>query len=260
MKKIFFRCVLGFTIFFSQLSFAVNNVVSFATEATYPPFEFLDNKGQMQGFDIDIIKAICQKMQVQCKFTNQAFDSLIPSLQLGKFDAVFGAMDITPERQKQVDFTQPYYVNTASIVVPKAESSTLKPDNLQGKTIGVQAGTTMQSYLQKKYGNSVKVNTYASEQAAFLDLTTGRIDAVMGDTPLIVKWLQQHTKDYMLIGEPIRDENYFGKGYGIAVRKGNQELLNKLNAAIEAIKNDGTQQRLINQYFSFKTPDILVKL
>lgn len=230
--------------------FAAPQEIKFATEATYPPFEMMNAAGNIQGFDVDVIKAICEKTSLQCTFINQSFDSLIPSLQLGKFDAIFGAMNITAEREKQVDFTEPYYMNTASILALKTKNLTLEPQSLAGKTIGVQAGTTLVNYLQDKYGDKIKVNTYASEQAAFLDFTSGRVDAVIGDTPLIQQWLQKNNKgQYTIVGAPIQDKKYFGKGYGIAVKKGNTELLHTLNKGLKAIKADGTLEKIQQHYF-----------
>lgn len=242
MKKLWVLIVLAW----ASLVFAAPKTVTFATEATYPPFEFLDASGKIQGFDIEIANALCQKMQVKCVIVNQAFDSLIPALQLGKIDAVIAAMNITPERQKQVDFTTPYYLNTASVVASKRSHLTL--DNLKGKVIGVQSGTTFGPYLQNKYGTQIKVQTYASEESAFLDLVSGRIDAVMGDTPLVKLWLQKHADQYEIVGQPVDDKNYFGQGYGIAVKKGNQDLLQQLNKAIAAIKADGSYQKILVKY------------
>lgn len=244
MKKI----VFGFIALFSFLS-ANAAALSFATDATYPPFESVDSSGQLQGFDIAVIKAVCEKIQAQCTFINQPWSSLIPALQAGKFDAMFGAMNITAEREKQVDFTVPYFLNSASLVAPKSKK--LMPDlaSLKGKTIGVLAGSTFLPYLQEKYAGAVKINTYASEQTAFLDLTSGRIDAVMGDTPLVKTWLKQHEAEYEIIGQPINDEKYFGKGYGIAVRKGNTQLVQQLNQGIKAIQADGSYKKIETQYF-----------
>ncbi|QLH44016.1 MAG: transporter substrate-binding domain-containing protein [Coxiellaceae bacterium] len=244
-----FKYLLLSLLAMTTLSMADTQTIRFGTDATYPPFESMSPSGQIQGFDIDVINAMCQQLKVQCTFTHQAWDSLIPALQLGKFDAMFGAMNITAEREQQVDFTEPYYHNTASIVAAKKAQLQLTPESLRGKTIGVLSGATFAPYLQAKYGNSVKVNSYDSEQTAFLDLTAGRIDAVMGDTPLIKHWLQTHQEQYEIVGQPIDDEKYFGRGYAIAVRKGNKALLNQLNQALAAIKANGTLQKINQQYF-----------
>lgn len=245
MQKLFITALL----FFISTVFADTKTITFATEATYPPFESLDSTGKMQGFDIDIANALCTKMQAKCHISNQAFDSLIPALQLGKIDAVIAAMNITADRAKQVDFTNPYYLNSATIVAPKSKKLSLAPESLQGKVIGVQSGTTFGPYLRNQYGGKVKVQSYASEESAFLDLTAGRVDAVMGDTPLIMQWLKKNNQNYEVIGKPVDNKDYFGQGYGIAVKKGNTALLQQLNNAIAAIKADGTYDQIVKKNF-----------
>jgi len=233
-----------------QTTFAIpEKTIRFATEATYPPFEFITEAGQIQGFDIDIANAICKKMQAQCVFSNQAFSSLIPSLKMGKFDALISALGITAERQKQVAFTDAYYQPSASFVA--ATSKHYKISDIAGKTIATQQGSTFETYLKEKYGSKVTMKTYASIQDAFLDLTSGRVDAVIADTPIAYDWLKQqdHSKNYHIVGEPIIDPIYFGSGYGIAVRKDDTELLNAFNKALADIKADGTYSKIEKHYF-----------
>lgn len=203
------------------------------------------------GFDIDILNAICAHLQKSCKFVNQPWDSLIPGLQLGKFDVIFGAMGITAERQKQVDFTTPYYVNTGTFIAPKTAAFSLDSQSLKGKTIGVQGSTTFDYYLQETYGKLININRYGSIQDAFLDLQSGRIDLVFGDTPVLLSWVNApaNSAAYKTVGAPVKDEKFFNKGNGFAVKRGNTELLQQLNAGIKAIKADGTYQKIVQKYF-----------
>lgn len=251
--KIFNKC-LGFLMAccFSTLSFAANsNTLTLATEATYPPFESINSQGQMIGFDVDILTAICTHIQKTCKFINQPWDSLIPGLQLGKFDVIFGSMNITDDRKKQVDFTDPYYASTGSFVAAKASNLSIDATGLKGKTIGVQGSTTYEYYLQATYGNSIRINRYGSIQDAFLDLQAGRIDAVFGDTPILLSWVKEpaNSTAYTQVGVPVKDEKFFNQGYGFAVKKGNTELLSQLNAGLKAIKEDGTYKQITQKYF-----------
>ncbi|WP_313118916.1 transporter substrate-binding domain-containing protein, partial [Pantoea septica] len=131
------------------LSAHAADTLRFASSATYPPFESLDRDNQIVGYDIDLAKALCQQMQAECTFTNNAFDSLIPSLKFRRFDAVISGMDITDDRSKQVDFTQPYYANSAIVIARKGKFSDFA--SLKGKRIGVENGTTHQKYLQEKH-------------------------------------------------------------------------------------------------------------
>ncbi|VVC77009.1 ABC transporter arginine-binding protein 1 [Aquicella siphonis] len=224
-------------------------VIRFATEATYPPFEYIDQTGQIKGFDIDIANALCAQIKADCTFSNQAFSSLIPSLKLGKFDALISALGVTPERQKQVAFTHSYYEPSGSFVAKTASHYLLT--GLPGKTIGVQQGSTFEKYLQDKYGNKVTVKTYASIQDAFLDLDSGRVDIVLADTPIALAWLKQgnKSKTYAIIEKPIVDHTYFGTGYGIAVNLNATALLDKLNKALAEIKANGTYDQITKKYF-----------
>jgi len=249
MKKISLLIGLFLTFLMNAIAMADSSkVLRFATEATYPPFEFIDESGKIQGFDIDIANAICQQMKVQCTFSNQSFSSLIPSLKLGKFDALAAALGVTPEREKQVDFTNAYYEPSASFVAPIAKQYTIA--NLSGKIIGVQQGSTFEKYLNDQY--HVTTKTYASAQEAFLDLVSGRVDAVITDTPMAKTWLKSNnnSQSYTIVEKPIIDHHYFGAGYSIAVNKGNTELVNAFNKALAEIKANGTYEKIMKHYFS----------
>lgn len=251
MKKFFQVGLLLAAIVSGQAWAAIPQTIRFATEATYPPFEYTDASGQIKGFDIDIAKALCKQMKVNCTFSNQPWDSLIPSLKLGKFDALIGAMAITPERQKQVDFTQPYYAATAEFIAAKNNNFVISPEGLKGKNIGTQGGTTFENFLKAKYPDA-KVKTYASLQDAYLDLVAGRVDMVLGDTPMSQEWLKKdnNSKNYAVVGTPVASLEYFGSGYGIAVQQGNTELAAAFNKALADIKAIGTYNLIVRQYFS----------
>lgn len=219
--------------------------INFGVSATYPPFESLDENNKIVGFDIDLANALCKQMQADCTFTNHAFDSLIPSLKFRKYDAVISGMDITPERAKQVSFTEPYYANSAVVIAKKDAFKSF--DDLKGKRIGMENGTTHQKYLQDKHPE-VKTVAYDSYQNAIIDLKNGRIDGVFGDTAVVNEWLK--TNPQLGVATPkVTDPQYFGTGLGIAVRPENKALLEKLNAALKAIKADGTYQKISNQWF-----------
>ena len=228
--------------------------IHFAVEATYPPFESVAPNGEIKGFDIDLAKALCHTLGAHCTFSNQPWDSLIPGLQFKKFDAVISTMAITPERQRQIAFSNPYYIPSASFVVPKKKLVELSNAGLAGKTIGYQMGTTFGDYLKKHYHQQVNTKAYASESGAILDLLAHRIDALFGDTPVLQYWLAQGGhKAYQQLGPAIKDELYFGSGYGIALHADNRDLQQTLNTALAAIKKNGTYDRLVQQYFHTNT-------
>lgn len=227
-----------------------SDAIKFGTEATYPPFVYMDSNGKLQGFDVDIIKALCHQMNRKCVFSSQPWDSLIPSLKIGKFDALFGGMAVTEEREKQVNFTPSYYINSASFVGSVGQEMELTPVGLNGKIVGTLAGTTFDAYLQNYYGNKVQINRYPSEQDALLDLVAGRVDLVLGDTPLIQQWVKKYGRGkFVLMGNPVENEQYFGKGYGIALRKDNQALLNELSQAFLEIKHNGIYDAIVKKHF-----------
>ncbi|HCN01343.1 arginine ABC transporter substrate-binding protein [Pantoea ananatis] len=219
--------------------------IRFATSATYPPFESLNSDNQIVGFDIDLAKALCEQMKAECSFTNTAFDSLIPSLKFRRYDAVIAGMDITAERSKQVDFTQPYYANSAIVIAPKGKFTAI--DALKGKRIGVENGTTHQKYLQDKHPE-IHVVAYDSYQNAILDMKNGRLDGVFGDSAVVNQWLKTNN-DLASVGEHVTDPAYFGTGLGIAVRKGNAPLRDKFNQALAALKANGSWQKINQKWF-----------
>jgi arginine transport system substrate-binding protein len=241
MKKVVLAALLAGL----SLSASAAQTLRFATEASYPPFEFVDSDNKIQGFDVDLANALCKEIDATCTFTNQAFDSLIPSLKFRRFDAVMAGMDITPEREKQVLFTKPYYDNSAIFIAQKGKLADVAA--LKGKRVGVQNGTTHQKYLSDKHSD-ITVVPYDSYQNAILDLKNGRIDAVFGDTAVVNEWLK--TNPQLGVATPkVTDAQYFGTGLGIAVRPDNKALLEKLNGALKAIKADGTYQKISNQWF-----------
>lgn len=135
MKKVLIAALLAGM----SLSASAAQTIRFATEASYPPFELVDANNQIVGFDVDLANALCKEIDATCTFTNQAFDSLIPGLKFRRFDAVMAGMDITPEREKQVLFSTPYYDNSALFVGQQGKFTSI--DQLKGKKVGVQNGT-----------------------------------------------------------------------------------------------------------------------
>lgn len=250
LKKLLMISSIVFSTSLFAATPSVAPTINFAMEATYPPFEYMDANGQIQGFDVAIAKALCKEMNATCTFTNQPFASLIPSLNLGKFDAIISAMGITAERQQEVAFSKPYYQPSATFVAATGNHYSL--NDVPGKIVGTQIGTTMAQYLQEKYNNTITLKTYGSIQDAYLDLTSGRVDLVLADTPIAMNWLKQNSNaaSYSIVGAPIVNSTYFGAGYGIAVRKDDPALLADLNQALAKIKANGTYAAIKKEYLS----------
>ncbi|CAM2789510.1 Putative ABC transporter arginine-binding protein 2 [Vibrio mytili] len=241
MKKILLASLIGLV----SANAAAQDEIKFAMEATYAPFEYMDENNQIQGFDVDLANALCKEMEAKCSFHNQAFDSLIPALKFKRYDAAISAMDITDARLEQVSFTHPYYENSAAFVSVKGKVA--DKTELQGKRVGVQNGSTHQSYLIDQLPGVTAV-PYSSYQDAFIDMKNGRIDSVFGDTAVVAEWFKKED-GLTYVGDHVTNPKYFGNGFGIAVNKDNQELVNKLNAALKAVKENGNYDVIFNKYF-----------
>ncbi|TIR24145.1 MAG: transporter substrate-binding domain-containing protein [Mesorhizobium sp.] len=232
---------------------AQEKTLRIGTEGAYPPFNNLTSDGQLVGFDIDIAKALCDEMKVKCTFVAQDWDGIIPALQAGKFDAIVASMSITPERQEKVDFTHKYYNTPSAIAVPK--DSPLKgvtKEDLAGKNIGVATTTTHYNYASKTYTDST-IKGYPSSPEEQADLANGRLDAIEDDIVVLQQWLD--TPDgacCKILGQPSpQPVEIFGPGAGIAVRKGETDLVNKLNEAIDTIRKNGKYKEINDKYFKF---------
>ncbi|WP_455915121.1 transporter substrate-binding domain-containing protein [Pantoea agglomerans] len=217
----------------------------FASNANNPPFEFLTAENQLVGFDIDLAKALCDRMQKQCIFTNNTFERLLPSLKFRRYDAIISGLDITDERKKTVEFTQPYFMNSGTLVARAGLYSNI--EQLKGKRIGIGAETTQQAYLMTAWPEIITV-AYDNYQNALLDIRNGRLDGIFGDT-LAVQELLKTNPHLAKVGDPITDSRFFGSGLGIAVRKGNTELRDSLNQALQSLKDDGTLEKLRQRWF-----------
>lgn len=217
--------------------------LTFAMEPSYPPFETTNEKGEIIGFDVDVANAICQEIQATCKFKSETFDSLIPSLKAKRFDAAISAIDITNARAKQVLFSDAYYDSSASYVALKGKA-TLE----SAKNIGVQNGTTFQQYTvaeTKQYSPK----SYASLQNAILDLKSGRIDIILGDTAVLSDMISKEP-EIQFVGEKVTNKKYFGNGLGIAMHKSNKDLAAQLNKGLAAIKANGEYQKIYDKWMT----------
>ena len=217
--------------------------LTFAMEPSYPPFETTNEKGEIIGFDVDVANAICKEIQATCKFKGEAFDALIPNLKAKRFDASISAIDITDARAKQVLFSDAYYDSTASYVTLKGKA-TLE----NAKNVGVQNGTTFQQYTvaeTKQY----TTKAYASLQSAILDLKSGRIDMIFGDTAVLADMISKEP-EMQFVGEKVANKKYFGNGLGIAMHKSNKELAEQLNKGLAAIKANGEYQKIYDKWMT----------
>lgn len=227
--------------------------VRFGIEGAYPPFSWIDEQGELQGFDVDMANALCEQMQVKCKLMDQDWDGIIPSLLANKYDAIIAAMSITEERKRTVDFTGKYALVPNKFVAKKGSEFELSKAGLKGKRIGVQIATTHDKYLTDNFGKDVSLVRYGTADEAYLDLKAGRVDYVFLDSTAIEEGLLNKAggEDYEFVGPSVTDEKWFGEGFGIAVRKRDQDLKNMLNDAIQELRANGKYKEVNDKYFDY---------
>jgi polar amino acid transport system substrate-binding protein/arginine/ornithine transport system substrate-binding protein len=248
MKRILGAAASAVVLLAASPTLALNICV----EGAYPPFSETADDGSIVGFDVDIANALCAEMGEECTMVQVDWDGIIPALLEKKCDAIVASMSVTPERQEVISFTDKYYQTPAMFIAPKGTDMVDTAEGMAGKRIGVQRGSVHHGYVQDKFPDSELV-LYGSQDEADLDLMAGRIDATIADSvALDFGFLRTgQGADYAFFGSPHVDPAYHGTGAGIGVRKEDTELIERFNAAIDAIRADGTYDEVAGQYFDF---------
>ena len=236
---------------FGTSAMAMDKVRIGTTPESYPPFTQIEADGSVSGFEAEIADALCAKMEVECEWVLQAWDGIIPALQANKFDAIIASMSITDKRKEVIDFSNKYYNTPAMFVGPKDKDVTISAEGLSGVTVGVQTATTHAEYMKQRLPD-VRVKTYDTQENANLDLIAGRVDLLLADSIALTDGLlkAEGGDAFEVKGEPFTDP-VMGDGVGVGIRKGEDELREKFNAAIEAIRADGTYKAINDKYFGF---------
>ena len=226
--------------------------VRIGTDATYPPFESVDSKGEIVGWEIEYGKALCEKMHVTCTFQNQDWDGIIPSLLAGKFDVILSSMNETPVRAQKVLFSDVYYATPPVFMGPASgKSNDVSPAALKGKTIGCQSSTVFANYLAKYYKDS-EIKLYPGGDEANIELKNGRLDYAVNDSIVVQTFIDKSGDGCCRIVAKIdrkTDPEIFGPGVGAAFRKDDTDLAAMFNKAIAEAKADGTFDKLAAKYF-----------
>jgi len=223
-----------------------------AIDPTYEPFTFKQD-GKPTGFDVDIANALCEQIKRKCVFVEQPWDGMIPGLMARKYEVIISSMSVTEDRLKQIDFTDKYY-NTPSRVVTKKDVKYTGPASIKGKKIGVLKASTQEKYaLGELKPAGVEVVSYDAQDQVYLDIKAGRLDGTVADHVEVTGGFlsKPEGKDYELKGEDLYIPKYFGIGAGIGLRKGQDALKGELNAAIKAIRTNGTYKKINDKYFKF---------
>ena len=248
--------------------------IRIGTEGLYPPWNATADDGDLEGFEIDLAKDLCRRMNATCKIVRQRWDGMLPALTTGKYDLVMAGMAITEEREQIIDFSACYAADVATFAVrpdnalagtitpaDRIDLTTFSPDvkatinalrqALAGTAIGVQVATTHADFVKRYLGDLVNIRYYDTLENLTRDLDTGRIDAALSSRAY---WTRLNASesggDLFLIGPDMIGE-VFGRGIGAGLRKEDGELRTRLNHAIESALADGTVSRLAKQWFGY---------
>jgi octopine/nopaline transport system substrate-binding protein len=244
-----------------------------ASEGAYAPWNFTNAAGELDGFEIELMHELCDRMDAECELVSQAWDGMIPALQAGRYDAIMAGMSITDARREVIAFSRAYATTPAIFVAPKdsalaaadlpetrvdlAEVSAAEQalvDEMKalvdGLTVGVQTATIHENFLRESMGD-VTIRTYDTQENLDLDLQAGRIDVALADQSGWQPLLEGETgEDFTRVG-PGFSGGVFGEGVGVGIRREDQALVDKFDAAIQSALEDGTVSELAIKWFGF---------
>lgn len=221
-------------------------VVVVGTDAAYAPFESQNEKGEIVGLTVDVVNAVAKKAGIEIKFVNTPWEGIFNALQQGDRDVLASSITITDERKQTMDFTDPYF-DAVQLIAVKEGSKIAKFDDLKKAKVGVQTGTTGDEAVTKLLGkNSTAIKRFESTPLALKELESGGVDAVVADNGVVINYVTNNAGAKF---KTVSDKAFVPEQYGFAVRKGNAELLGKLNKGLADIKADGTYNAIYAKYF-----------
>ncbi len=226
-------------------------LIRFVTDNDYPPFYYLDDEGELTGFNVDLMRVICDELSVECSIRTVSWSRLLPSLKEGEADAVIASIRISEQILRKVDFTDSYYHTPARFVALKSNpTKAITPESISGKKIGAIEGSAHEVYLGDFFTQSAVV-AYGSMDEAKAALRQGKVDFLFGDGVSLMFWLNGTLSESCceFRGGPFTESRYFGEGIGIAVRKGNRKLRDVLNYGLQLARAEGRFEELYLRYF-----------
>jgi polar amino acid transport system substrate-binding protein/arginine/ornithine transport system substrate-binding protein len=224
--------------------------VRVGVEGNYPPFSRLGADGKLAGFDIDIALALCARMQAECTLVQQEWDGMMPALAAKKFDMIVASMTISDERRKAAAFSDPYYSVPSRFIAKAGSFKEATPAALKGRRIVVLRNSPRAKFLAQQYAGSELLLVNA-ETDVYLELAAGRADIAFGSTVVSAEAFLKRPEGqgYAQVGAPVQVSG--DDGVGIAFRKGDTALRDKVNAALKALRADGSYRKLAARYFDF---------
>ncbi|MBL8308392.1 MAG: basic amino acid ABC transporter substrate-binding protein [Rubrivivax sp.] len=216
------------------------------TDAAYAPFESQNEKGEIVGFDVEVVQAIAKKAGIEVKFVNTPWEGIFKTLEQGDRDMVVSAVTITDERKQTMDFSDPYF-DAQQLIAVKEGSKVAKFADLKKLKVGVQTGTTGMEVVEKLQGKtSASIKRFESTPLALKELEAGGVDAVVADNGVVINYVTNNPGGKF---KSIADKEFVPEQYGIAFKKGNTELQAKINKGLADIKADGTYDQIYTKYF-----------
>jgi polar amino acid transport system substrate-binding protein len=248
MKRIFWYILFGLTLASLLLTGCAQQAqptkIRIATDATWPPFESINEQTkEIEGFDIDLMNAIADKAGLDIEFVNVAWDPLLAGIAQCQYDVAISAMTITEDRKKQMLFSDPYFYAGQIVTIHIDNTEIASKYDLSGKVVGAQIGTTGSFEVEKIGGATLR--TYDDIGLAFQDLMNRQIDAVVADNPLALGYVGENPNKLKTAGDVFTDENY-----GIAICNSKTDLLPKINAGLQAVKEEGLIEQLVEKWLS----------
>jgi len=260
MRKILLSSVVAAVVAATGLiQPAAAETLRVGTECTYHPFNYRDSDGNLKGYDVDVARAVGEDIGAEIEFVCQKWDGMIPSLLANKFDLIVASMSITDKRKEKIDFSAPYRVSIGQFIGKKSKDlqffnadGSVNTAGFDGIKVGLQRATTYDNWIQAK-APSAEVVRYDSTEALYLDLKNGRVDAIMTNPmKAYLKFLSQPDgAGFDVVGPQIEEQEFFGIGVGVGLRKGNDELLQRVNVAIKKITEDGSLEQFALKEFPF---------
>ena len=221
-------------------------VYAVGTDAAYAPFESQNEKAEIVGLTIDVVNAVAKKAGIEVKFVNTPWEGIFNSLAQGDRDMLASSITITDERKQTMDFTSPYF-DAFQLIAVKANSKVAKFDDLKKLKVGVQTGTTGDEVVTKQQGkNSTNIKRFESTPLALKELEAGGVDEVVADNGVVINYVNNNPGSKF---KTVSDASFAPEQYGFAVKKGNTELLEKLNKGLADVKADGSYDQIYTKYF-----------
>lgn len=259
MKKICTILAALAVLAFGVVNTATAETLRVGMECTYAPFNFKSADGELMGYDVDVANGVAGIIGADLEFVCQQWDGMIPALLANKFDLIIASMSITEKRLEKMDFSDTYRISVGRLVGRKDagwelfdDAGNPIPENFAGLKVGLERATTYADWFENELPEA-EVVLYDSNEALYLDLVNGRTDMIM--TNPMKAYLRFLSKEdgggFEFVSPQIDEKKYFGIGVGIGLRKGNDELKARLNAAIKTLTEDGSLERYALQYFPF---------